>query len=96
MVQARMPAKISPAMSAAPTLCLLSTVAISRTMVSDADAVSSGATVPFAVSALPIIPIRMATPMAMTTQIEAMRRETLTLFLSSIAIKRRRMWGIPK
>ena len=34
--------------------------------------------------------------MEMTTHTVAMRREIFNLSLSSMAMKRRRMWGIPK
>ena len=44
----------------------------------------------------PIIPMRIATNMEMTTHTEAIRRDKPSLFSSSIAIKRRRIWGIPK
>ena len=52
--------------------------------------------VPFAEIALPMMPMRIATLIAMTTQMLAMRRESLILCESSIAMKRRRICGIPK
>ena len=42
------------------------------------------------------MPMRTATPMEMTTQTEAMRRESFSSFSSRMAMKRTRMWGIPK
>ena len=42
------------------------------------------------------LPMTMAMPMEMTTQEEATRRERVSLRSSSMAIKRSRMWGMPK
>ena len=44
----------------------------------------------------PMIPIRMATHMEISTHTVAIRRESTSFFSSSIAMKRRRIWGIPK
>ena len=46
--------------------------------------------------ALPTTPMMMATPMEMTTQLVAMRRDSFSSFSSRMAMKRTRMWGMPK
>ena len=51
---------------------------------------------PAFVMPLPTTPINTATPMEMTTQVVATRRERASFFSSSIAMKRSRMWGMPK
>ena len=44
----------------------------------------------------PTMPMTMDAAMAMTTQTVAMRRLSTSFFSSSMAMKRSRMWGIPK
>ena len=44
----------------------------------------------------PTMPMTMDAVMAMTTQTVAMRRLSTSSFSSSMAMKRSRMWGIPK
>ena len=44
----------------------------------------------------PTMPMTMDAVMAMTTQTVAMRRLSTSFFSSSMAMKRSRMWGIPK
>ena len=95
MVAARMPARITPAISAGSGPNWLSRVAM-RTMMVSLALPSSGATAPTLVIPLPTTPINTATAMEMTTHTVAMRRLTFSLFSSSMAIKRSRMWGIPK
>ena len=46
--------------------------------------------------ALPTRPMMMATAMEITTQEVATRRESFSFFSSSMAMKRTRMWGMPK
>ena len=43
-----------------------------------------------------MMPMAMAMNMEMATHTEAMRREVVSSFSSRMAMKRRRMWGIPK
>ena len=43
-----------------------------------------------------MMPMKTAMPMEITTQTEAMRREVASSFSSRIAMKRSRMWGMPK
>ena len=95
IVAARMPARMTPQSRAASTPCWLIRSAMRTMMVSESEP-SSAPSAPTLVSALPMMPIRIATPMAMTTQTVATRRDSLSLFSSSIAIKRSRMCGIPK
>ena len=51
---------------------------------------------PARVMALPTTPMKMATAMEITTQMEATRRDRVSFSSSSMAINRSRMWGIPK
>ena len=44
----------------------------------------------------PMIPIRIAVPIAMTTHTLAILRDSFSFFSSLIAINRRRICGIPK
>ena len=67
-----------------------------RTMMVSLALPSSAATAPTLVIPLPTTPMNTATAMEMTTHTVAMRRLTFSLFSSSMAIKRSRMWGIPK
>ncbi len=51
---------------------------------------------PAAETAWPTMPMNTATPMEITTQVPAMRRERVSSFSSRMAMKRTRMWGMPK
>ena len=51
---------------------------------------------PALVTARPMTPMAMAMAMEITTQTVAMRRERFSSFSSRMAMKRRRMWGMPK
>ena len=96
IVEAMMPDRIRPAISAGKNPKLLRRWAISMITVSEEpDDVSSPIT-PALVMPSPIRPIRIATPMAMTTQILAIRLESFSFRSSSIAMNRRRICGIPK
>ena len=45
---------------------------------------------------LPIMPMHTATVMEITTHTAAMRRDSFSSFSSRMAMKRTRMWGMPK
>ena len=47
-------------------------------------------------TALPIMPMHTATVMEMTTHTEAMRRDSFSSSSFRMAMKRTRMWGMPK
>ena len=47
-------------------------------------------------TAWPTMPINTATAMEITTQMEAIRRESFSSSSCRMAIKRTRIWGIPK
>ncbi len=100
MVHARMPAKMIPATSAAKTPFSLISIAIFIMTVSESVEALAGSEMtfmlPFFAIVLPITPIRTAIDIEMTTHIEAILLEILILLTSSIAIKRRRICGIPK
>ena len=51
---------------------------------------------PAAETAWPTMPMNTATAMEMTTQLAAMRRESFSSSSWRMAIKRTRMWGMPK
>ncbi len=93
MVAARMPARITPATRAASTPCLEIRSEIVMRMVS---ASSRAGMEPAFVMALPITPIKIATAMEITTQTEATLLDSFSFSASSMAIKRRSTWGIPK
>ena len=59
-------------------------------------ALTSVSIMPDALSARPATPIQSATAIAITTQIDATRLESLRFFSSFIAIKRSNICGIPK
>ena len=95
MVAARMPEKITPARRVARTPSLLRSREIFMMILW----LSSGARsvmAPLAIIALPIKPMAIAINIEITTQLQAIRREALSLFGCSIAMKRRSTWGIPK
>lgn len=93
MVAARIPARITPASRAGSTPNWLIRLAIRTMMVSESASCSSA---PALVMALPTNPMVMATPIEITTHEEATRRESFSFFSSSMAIKRTKMWGMPK
>ena len=93
IVLAKMPARITPASSAATTPCWDSRLAICTIMVSLS---ASAPIAPFLTIAEPTTPITTAMNIEITTQMVAMRREVFNLRSSSMAINRSRMWGIPK
>ena len=66
------------------------------TTVSDSALVGRKGIFPAAETLRPTMPMRIATNMEITTHTEAMRRETFSFSSSSMAIKRSRMWGMPK
>ena len=95
MVLARIPARIRPAIIAGNAPYVESKCATFTIIVSVSEPERETIS-PVALICLPTTPIRIATPMAMTTQTDATRRETFNFFSSSIAMKRRRICGIPK
>ena len=95
MVDARIPARISPARIAAITPCLLRRSAIRTIIVSDAEP-SRRSNSPAAVIPSPTTPISTATASEITTHVVATLLESVSFSSSSIAMKRRRICGIPK
>ena len=96
MVEARMPAMIRPAISAASTPWVLSRSAI-LTMTASAALLEPKVSIsPTRDMARPTTPMVTATVMEMTTQMLPMRREIFSLLASLMPIKRSRIWGIPK
>ena len=95
MVLARIPARISPAISAGKMPPFASSSAMRMIMVSVA-APSSASMVPVPESALPTMPMSTANAMAMVTHTEATRRLSFSFFSSPMAMNRSRMWGMPK
>ena len=95
IVAARMPARMSPARTAASTPCWLMRLAM-RTMRVSLDEPLRNSSAPTLVMPRPTMPMTMDAVMAMTTQTVAMRRLRTSFFSSSMAMKRSRMWGIPK
>ena len=95
MVAARIPANISPAMTAGrlPMEAIFSAILIIILWLSPG---AMGASAPEPIMALPIMPISTAMPMEITTQMEATRRERDSFCGSSIAMNRSKIWGIPK
>ena len=57
---------------------------------------SSVSIIPPLLKLYPIIPMKIATPIEMTTQIDAILRDNVISLSSLIAINRRRICGIPK
>ena len=96
MVEAMMPERIRPATSAGRNPKVLRKCAISTMTVSEALEVVSSPITPAFVMPRPITPIRMATLIAITTQMLAILRDSASLRSSSIAMKRSRICGIPK
>ena len=94
MVEARIPARITPAMIAKKAPFWL-TVRAMTTMIRCEFAMSRSSA-PLFTAAQPMIPIRIATAIEIVTHTVAIRREVFSFFASSIAMKRSRMWGIPK
>ena len=95
MVDARIPARIRPATIANRKPCWLSTSAMRTMMVSESEPVRVGMT-PALDMDRPTTPMKTATAREMTTQMDATRRDRLSLRSSSMAMKRSRTWGIPK
>ena len=96
MVAARMPARIKPATMLNKTPFWLIKCVICTMMVSLSPLLASRGTRPALVMALPTMPINTATAMEITTHTLAIRRLSLSLSSSSMAIKRSRIWGMPK
>ena len=96
MVLAMMPAKVTPASREKATPYWLSSSASLITMVSESELVVSVTIRPALDTPKPTTPMRTATPMAITTQMEPTRREMVSFSSSSMDMKRTRMWGIPK
>ena len=67
-----------------------------RTMMVSLEEPLRNSRAPALVMPRPTMPMMMEAVMAMTTQTVAMRRLSTSFFSSSMAIKRSRMWGIPK
>ena len=95
MVLARIPESTTPARSAAAIPCVERRFEVCTITVSEADPSSTGMSPPLDMAS-PTIPIRTATAMEITTHTDATLRESFSLLSSSIAIKRSRMWGMPK
>ena len=93
MVAAMMPAMMMPATMAKKGLTSLKRLAMVTMMVS---ASASSPILPAETMAEPTTPMKMATAIEMNTQVVATRREICSLFSSSMAMKRSRIWGIPK
>ena len=96
MVLAIMPARVTPASRAKATPQWLSRLASWMTMVSESELVARVTILPVLDTLKPTTPMRTATPMAMTTQMEPTRREMVSFFSSPMDMNRTRMWGIPK
>ena len=95
MVAARMPARIRPASTAARMPCCAMRFAM-RTMTVSLEEPLRYSSAPALVMPRPTMPMMMEAVMAMTTHTLAMRRLSTSFFSSSMAMKRSRMWGIPK
>ena len=96
MVEAMMPASTTPATMAKRGPNWLSRLDSWMMTVSDSALVDRKGMLPALETLRPMMPMRMATNMAMTTQMEAMRREIFSFCPSSMAMNRSRMWGMPK
>ena len=95
MVAARMPARIRPARMAASTPCWAIRLA-TRTIRVSLEEPLRNSSAPALVMPRPTMPMTMEAVMAMTTHTLAMRRLSTSFFSSSMAMKRSRMWGMPK
>ena len=95
MVAARIPARMRPASTAANAPWALMRLAMRTMRVSLVEPLRNSST-PALVMPRPTMPMTMEAVMAMTTHTEAMRRLRTSFFSSSMAMKRSRMWGIPK
>ena len=84
-----------PASTAASAPWALMRLAM-RTMRVSLDEPLRNSSAPALVMPRPTMPMTMEAVMAMTTHTEAMRRLRTSFFSSSMAMKRSRMWGIPK
>ena len=88
MVAARIPARITPAINAAKKPWVLIKSAIVMMILSPSLRLSIE---PFALMALPTIPIKMATNIANTTHTVAILRESTNFFSSLMDMKRTRI-----
>ena len=95
IVAARIPARISPAITAATGPMPLISLAITTITVSE-DEPSRNSKAPALVIPYPITPIKIAIASDTTTQTVAIRLESVSFSFSSIAIKRSSTCGIPK
>ena len=95
MVDARIPDRTTPAISAGRTPWVASSFAISTMMVSDWLPPRLGIA-PAAVIPRPTIPMKIATLIEITTHTDAIRLESFSFLSSPIAMKRSRICGIPK
>ena len=93
MVQARMPARITPASrpGSTPRWAIWS-----ETTMMMRSGSSRGSRAPAWTMLMPSTPMKMATNMETNTQTEATRRLRVIFLGSSMAMKRSRMWGMPK
>ena len=96
MVQARIPARTTPATTDSRIPWRPSKSARRMITVSDSELDENMGIPPATEAPYPMMPIRMATNMEMTTQMDAIRRDVLSLSSWLMAMKRRRIWGIPK
>ena len=96
MVQARIPASTTPATTDSRTPFRPSKSASRMITVSDSELEENMGMLPATDAPYPMIPMRMATNMEMTTQTDAMRRDVFSLSSWLMAMNRRRIWGIPK
>ena len=95
MVEARIPARITPAPITASTPFSLNKAAIRIMIVSESDP-ERNPIAPTSDMARPTMPIKIATAIEITTHTEAILLDLPILSSFSVAINRRRMWGIPK
>ena len=95
MVDARIPARIRPASTAQTMPFWLSRSAMRTMMVSESEPARLSSA-PALVMARPTMPMNTATNSETMTQEVATRRDSLSFFSSSMAMKRSRMCGMPK
>ena len=95
MVDARIPARIRPASTAQTMPFWLSRLAMRTMMVSESEPARLSSA-PALVMARPTMPMNTATNSETMTQEVATRRDSLSFFSSSMAMKRSRMCGMPK
>ena len=95
MVDARIPARIIPATMAKIKPCLLITVEIWTIIVSESNE-PYAPKIPSVDILNPIMPIKIAAAMEITTHVLAIRLDNLTFSGSSIAINLNKICGMPK